>query len=77
MTTDEEYERGSLALMQIFSNKVPDQISAPIKQYIADASGVNPRDVSETVFRTLARRDQEVIIKRLAPYAKYPKIMNK
>lgn len=71
LLTSEEYERSSEGLFQIFSGKVPDQVSAPIRSYIAKIAGVDVRNVNESVFRTLGRQQQDLIMQKLLPIIKY------
>jgi hypothetical protein len=71
LLTSEEYERSSEGLFQIFSGKVPDQVSAPIRSYISKIAGVDVRNVNESVFRTLGRQQQDLIMQKLLPIIKY------
>lgn len=71
LISDTDYEKGSLALFQVFGGEVPAQVSAPILTYIANAAGVNVNSVNEQTFRNLSRREQEVVMKRLLPYLNY------
>lgn len=71
LLTSEEYERTSEGLFQIFNNKTPDSVSAPIRSYIAKIAGVDVRNVNESVFRTLGRQQQDKIMQKLLPLIKY------
>lgn len=73
LVTAEEYERGSEGLFQIFSGKVPAQVSAPVRSYIAKIAGIDVGSVNETLFRSLGRKDQEKVMQGILPYINYTK----
>lgn len=73
LISDTDYEKSSLALNQVFSGQVPNEVSAPLRSYIAQVAGINPQNVNETTFRMLTRREQEQIMKRILPNLSYIK----
>lgn len=67
LITDTDWENASVVLNKVFNKQVPEQYIAPIMDIIAKTAGVNINSASEQTFRTLTRRQQEDIMRRMLP----------